>query len=105
MADSIVTYQASPTSASETTLTTVTAAHTLLVKGAILANNYTADATAILKLNDVVVVPTHTIASYDALNIAWQDNGVPVTAGATVKYTPSATSGQTCYLWGVLIDV
>jgi len=53
----------------------------------------------------VVVIPTHTIGAKDALNISWQDNGVPITAGATVKYTPSVTSSQTCYLWGVLIGV
>jgi len=107
MADSIVTYASTTalTSATETTITTVTASKTLLVKGAILANNYTSSATHILKFNDIVVVPTKSIDAKDALNISWQDNGVPLTAGATIKITPSVTSSQSYYIWGVLIDV
>jgi len=106
MADSIKIYEGTTlTSAVETTVTTVTASKTLLVKGAILANNYTSSATHLLKFGtSTIVIPAHTIAAQDALNISWEDNGVPITAGGTIKFTPSVTTGQTYYIWGVQID-
>lgn len=84
---------------SESTVVTVAASTTFIIKGFWISNSNAADKYAILKIDDKRFVPSTTVPKKDSII---QDNlHIPVTAGKTIKVTGEVASDLDYYIWGI----
>lgn len=84
---------------SETTVVTVAANTTFIIKGFWISNSNAANKYAILKIDDKRFVPSTPVPTKDALI---QDNlHIPVVATKTIKVTGEVATDMDYYIWGV----
>ena len=84
---------------SESTVVTVAADTTFIIKGIWISNSNAADKYAIVKVDDKRLVPSTIIPSNDAIVL---DNlHIPVVATKTIKVTGEVASDMDYYIWGI----
>ncbi len=83
----------------ETTVVTVAANTTFIIKGIWISNSNGADKTATLKIDDKRFIPACPVPTKDTLI---QDNlNIPVMTGKTIKVAGEVADDMDYYIWGV----
>jgi hypothetical protein len=83
----------------ETTVATIAANTTFVMKGFWISNSNAADKKAYLKIDDKRFVSGRTIPSLDTLI---QDSlNIPIQTGKTIKVTGEVATDMDYYIWGV----
>ena len=84
---------------SESTVVTVAADTTFIIKGIWVSNSNADDKYAIVKIDDKRLVPSTFIPAKDAIVL---DNlHIPVVATKTIKVTGEVASDMDYYIWGI----
>ena len=84
---------------SETTVATIAANTTYIIKGIWISNSNAANKTATIKIDDKRLVPGTYIPTKDTLIL---DNlHIPVVAGKTIKAVGEVATDMDYYIWGI----
>ena len=84
---------------SESTILTVAASTTFIIKGFWVSNANAADKYAILKIDDKRILPSTPVPTKETII---QDNlHIPVLATKTIKVTGEVASDMDYYIWGI----
>ncbi|WP_333860811.1 hypothetical protein [Clostridium sp.] len=83
----------------ETTIVTVAANTTFIMKGFWISNANATDQNVTMKIDDKRLIPTKAIPTKDTL--IRSDLNIAITTGKTIKLTGAVTSDMDYYIWGV----
>ncbi len=84
----------------ETTVATIAANTTFLLKGIIISNANAADKYAIVKIDDKRIVSSKPVPTKNSIVLNFE-GGVPVLTGKTIKVTGEVATDMDYYIWGV----